>query len=363
MTAGTWDDNLNFDFYATYLSKNAELSGIPVIDRSTRMVILVASDSGMPVAGAKVTVTDAQQHVFTSTTGAEGRVLFFPVWSGMTKGSPVTITASAGDDTAQKNTEATAGTTTLTLTRTARAAVGGLDLAFVLDTTSSMNDELSYVQRELDNIVGGVAAQFPGLAQRFALIVYRDTEDDYVLRSFDFTSDLAAFRNTLAAQSGSGGGDLPEAVDQALAATGKLSWQPGAVARVAFWIADAPHHADRASAVVAALQGVVENAVHIYPVAASGQDDLGEYTMRTVAEVTGGRYLFITNDSGIGGGHAEPHIPCYFVTTLESAMRRMISTEVGGDYVAPPASEIIRTSGNPNGQSCTLSNGSTVTAW
>jgi hypothetical protein len=108
---------------------------------------------------------------------------------------------------------------------------------------------------------------------------------------------------------------------------------------------------------------VVENAVHIYPVAASGQDDLGEYTMRTVAEVTGGRYLFITNDSGIGGGHAEPHIPCYFVTTLESAMRRMISTEVGGDYVAPPASEIIRTSGNPNGQSCTLSNGSTVTAW
>jgi hypothetical protein len=363
MTAGTWDDNLNFDFYSTYLSKNAQMSGIPVIDRSARMVILVVSAEGMPVAGAKVSVSDAQEHVFTSTTGAEGRVLFFPAWSGMNNGSTVTVTASAGDDTAQQSAVASAGTTTLTLAQTAHAQVGGLDLAFVLDTTGSMNDELAYLKSELDNIVGGVATQFPGLAQRFALIVYRDQGDDYVLRSFDFTSDLAAFRSTLAAQSSNGGGDMPEAVDQALAGVSKLSWQAGAVARVAFWIADAPHHNDRASAVVAALKGAVEKAVHIYPVAASGLDDLGEFTMRTVAEVTGGRYLFITDDSGIGGGHSEPKIPCYFVTTLESAMRRMISTEVAGDYVAPQVSEIIRTSGSPNGQSCTLSNGGSVTAW
>ena len=57
--------------------------------------------------------------------------------------------------------------------------------------------------------------------------------------------------------------------------------------------------------------------IHLYPVAASGIDDLAEFTMRTAAEVTGGRYLFLTNDSGIGGSHAEPHIPCYYVTTLE----------------------------------------------
>jgi len=61
-----------------------------------------------------------------------------------------------------------------------------LDLAFIIDTTGSMADELSYIQSELDNIVGGIATQFPGIAQRWALVAYRDLGDEYVVRSFDF---------------------------------------------------------------------------------------------------------------------------------------------------------------------------------
>ncbi len=54
--------------------------------------------------------------------------------------------------------------------------------------------------------------------------------------------------------------------------------------------------------------------VHIYPVASSGVDELTELTMRSAAQLTGGRYLFLTDDSGVGGAHMEPSIPCYFVT-------------------------------------------------
>ena len=117
------------------------------------------------------------------------------------------------------------------------------------------------------------------------------------------------------------------------------------------------------AAVVSALAAATSKAIHIYPVAASGIDDLGEFTMRTAAEVTGGRYLFLTNDSGIGGGHAEPHIPCYYVTTLASAMRRMVATEVMGVYTAPASADILRTGGDPQNQQCTLSSGEPVTAW
>ena len=364
LTAGTWDDNANFDFYTSYLTTtlSSQLAGLPVIDRSARMVILVESAAGEPVAGAQVRVADAANHVFTSTTGGEGRVLFFPGWSSIATDSAVTITASMANDSAAQTAIAKAGTVTLVLGQTARSDVGALDLAFVIDTTGSMGDELSYVRSELDAIVGGIAAQFPSLVQRFALIVYRDTGDQYVVRSFDFTTDLAAFRRNVSAQSADGGGDEPEAVDQALAAAGKLSWQAGATARVAFWIADASHHVGRESAVVSALQTAVSKAVHIYPVAASGITDLGEFTMRTAAEVTGGRYLFLTDDSGIGNSHAEPHIPCYYVTTLESAIRRMVLTEVSGYYAAPLASDIIRTSGNPEGQQCNQS-GTVYTIW
>jgi hypothetical protein len=369
MTAGTWDDNLNFDFYTSYLNKTVatQMQGLPLIDRMARMVILVKTASGQPVAGAGVTVTDsAGGNAFTTTTGAEGRVLYFPGWLGIAAGTSVTVSAwASGDDLASQTVVAAAGTVELTLAHTGYAPVPALDLAFVVDTTGSMSDELSYLQTELDHIVSGIASKFPSVNQRWGLVLYRDIGDEYVVRSFDFTSDLATFRQNLAAQSASGGNDTPEAVDQGLAAANQLSWRAavGPAARVQFWIADAPHHVGREAAVVSALHDAVAKGVHIYPVAASGIDDLGEFTMRTAAEVTGGRYLFLTDDSGIGNSHAEPHIPCYYVTTLESAMRRMVAIELSGEYVAPDASEIIRTGGDPQSQLCTLSDGNTVTIW
>jgi hypothetical protein len=85
--------------------------------------------------------------------------------------------------------------------------------------------------------------------------------------------------------------------------------------------------------------------------------------MRTAAEVTGGRYLFLTSDSGIGGSHAEPHIPCYYVTTLAAAMRRMVATELVGSYLPPDPADVLRTGGDPQNQQCTLADGTPVTAW
>jgi hypothetical protein len=365
LTAGTWDDNLNFSFYSSYLSSTADtqLAGMPIIDRSNRVVIMVKGTDGQPVAGAQVSVADAAGHAWSSITGAEGRVLYFPGWAQVAAGAAVTITASAAGYSESQTIAAAAGTVELTLARPGFPTTAALDLAFILDTTGSMGDELSYVQSELDHIAGGIAAQFPGIAQRWALVLYRDTGDEYVVRSFDFTSDLPTFRQQLSAQYSAGGGDTPEAVDQALAAATQLGWRDGATARVAFWIADAPQHIGKEAGVVSALSAAVAKAVHIYPVAASGIDDLGEFTMRTAAEVTGGRYLFLTSDSGIGGAHAEPHIPCYYVTTLESAMRRMVATEVSGAYVAPTAAEILRTGGDPQNQQCTLASGQPVTAW
>ena len=83
--------------------------------------------------------------------------------------------------------------------------------------------------------------------------------------------------------------------------------------------------------------------------------------MRTAAEVTGGRYVFLTNDSGIGDNHKEPTIPCYVVTTLDKAMRRMIDMELTGTDAQPAAADIVRTSGSPKDGTCTLGNGDIVT--
>ena len=82
--------------------------------------------------------------------------------------------------------------------------------------------------------------------------------------------------------------------------------------------------------------------------------------MRTAAELTGGRYLFLTDDSGVGGSHKEPTIPCYFVTKLDTAIVRMVDIELSGKYREPDADEILRTGGNPTSGACTLGSGDTV---
>ena len=130
---------------------------------------------------------------------------------------------------------------------------------------------------------------------------------------------------------------------------------------MAFWVADAPHHAAQAQTMTQDFLAAQRLGIRIYPVAASGTDALLEYTMRTAAEVTGGRYLFLTNDSGIGDDHKEPTIPCYLVTTLDKAMLRMIGMELTGKDDQPAAGDIIRTSGDPKDGTCVLASGQIVT--
>ena len=236
-----------------------------------------------------------------------------------------------------------------------------LDIALVIDTTGSMGDELAYLQTEFDAIAAAIDARYPNSEQRWALVVYRDEGDEYVTRSFDFGDGVGSFRARLEAQSAGGGGDYPEASDAALEAMNQLGWRSDpATARLAFWVADAPHHVERAAPIAAAVEVAAAQDVHVYPVASSGVDELTEYSMRAAAQLTLGRYLFLTDDSGVGGEHKEPSIPCYFVTRLDDAILRMVDIEMSGVYREPAQADVIRTGGNPAEGACRLESGQTV---
>jgi hypothetical protein len=205
------------------------------------------------------------------------------------------------------------------------------------------------------------AARFPWLRppnadQRWSLLLYRDIGDEYVLRYFDFRTSLADYQGKLMAQSSNGGGDMPEAVDQALDLAGNFAWRTSPLsARLLFWVADAPYHNEKAAVFADAVTKLADLDVHIYPVAASGVDDLAEFSMRSAAQLTLGRYLFLTDDSGVGNSHAVPKIPCYYVTKLNEAVVRMVDLEMTGEHVLPDPVSIIRSVGSPNDQgACTL---------
>lgn len=82
--------------------------------------------------------------------------------------------------------------------------------------------------------------------------------------------------------------------------------------------------------------------------------------MRSAAQLTGGRYLFLTDDSGVGGVHKEPTIPCYFVTKLDDAPLRMVDTGLSGLYREQEAAAVLRTGCDPKAGVCTPSSGQVV---
>ena len=233
-----------------------------------------------------------------------------------------------------------------------RTGSNAMDIALVLDTTGSMGDELSYLQTEFLGISSSVVRQFPQADVRWSLVVYRDIGDEYVTRAFDFTSAVDAFQSNLAMQRSAGGGDEPEAVPTAFNVSLGGSWRGTQVAQMLIWVADAPHHDSDTGAMRDVLANCRDRGIHIYPVAASSANPLAEATMRIAAQITGGRYLFLTDDSGIGNSHSEPKVPCYYVTTLADAISRSVAMELSGAYVAPTPTGIVRIVGKPNEATC-----------
>jgi hypothetical protein len=367
LTAGAWDDNANFDFYRSYLAEveanPADVAGgLPSVPRADRMTITVLDGNGLTFGGATVTIAAAGAPVFTTTSGADGRVLFFPAWAGVT--GELTITATGQGMTGTATAQTGDATASVMLPAVSHLPPNAVDVALVVDTTGSMGDELEYLKVELEAITGAVQTTFPGISQRWALVVYRDENmgDAYDVRTTPFTDDIGAFQKVLAQQSAGGGGDFPEIPDRGLEGAAQLAWRPGNVARLVFLVGDAPTHADRAPRFANAVASLRTSGVRIYPVGASGIDEVAEYEFRTAAELSGGRYLFLTDDSGVGDPHKEPTLPCYLVTKLNQAMVRMIAIELSGAPIAPDPSEIIRTGGDPTDGRCTLASGQIVSA-
>jgi Mg-chelatase subunit ChlD len=240
--------------------------------------------------------------------------------------------------------------------RGAPRAVESLDLAVVLDTTGSMGDEIAFLREELRAILDRVHAAHPGLSLRVALVAYRDKGDEYVTRTFPFTGDLARLQRDLGGLSAGGGGDTPEAVEQALARAAALKWRPDAVKSL-LWVADAPPHADDVASSWQAAEALREKRVQIVPVASSDTNGGAEYIMRAAAALTQSRYLFLTDDSGIGNPHAPPAIDCYKVTSLADAVRRVLDAQISGRRIEPERAEVIRTVGTYDAGRCVLPSG------
>ncbi len=202
-----------------------------------------------------------------------------------------------------------------------------VDIAFVIDVTGSMSDELEFLKAEISDIINKVKLNYRNLVYRVAIVVYRDKEDKFVYKTFDFTEKIDSAITFLNRFHANGGGDYPEAVDQALdAMVNKLSWADGGRTRIAFLVLDAPPHQNKT--VIERLNNAIATSasqgIRIVPLSASGINKSTEYLLRSMALATNGTYTFLTDESGIGYPHIKPTTDEFSVEPMHDLFIKII---------------------------------------
>ncbi|HET7488341.1 MAG TPA: vWA domain-containing protein [Acidimicrobiales bacterium] len=334
LTAGSTDDNERWDDYLSYRRSFAGL-GLRVhdVDVAERHVFRVVDRSGHPVLGAAVTVRPAGggEPVARLTTYADGRALFFPnATKGQATGYEAEVSAGGASQTVRFDRQATEHKVALDTDAPPRTR---LDVLFLVDATGSMQDEIDRLKDNMIAVSQRIAALPAKPDVRFALTAYRDQGDEFVTRTVDFTGDVKGFTDNIAGLRAAGGGDTPEALSAGLRAGLDAGWRGADTVKLVFLVADAPPQmddpegADYAAEVVrAAAMGV-----KVHPIASSGLDDQGEYVFRQLAEITTGRFVFLTyGPDGGPGDSTSMHVDKYAVLSLDSLVVKLVEEELAG---------------------------------
>ena len=357
LTAGEHDDLLNPELYAAYVRRSdlaQQVPDLPRLDTTRVLTVEVRDRTGAPVGLSPVEVLCEDGNRLVLPTMADGTVALFPALDRL---SPTVRVRAAGQDWRTVSVPRGAGGQRVSFTANAAPSrAPKLDLVLAIDTTGSMGDEIRYLQGELAGILTGIRARHPGLDVRVGFVFYRDEGDEYVTATVPLSRDFTAAQGELRRQYATGGGDYPEAMDQALIRAANQPWRADAV-KTLLLVADAPPHDEHMGTAWLAAEHLRASRVHIVPVAASGVADKAEYAMRAMAALTQSRYTFLTDDSGIGNPHAAPAIDCYLVTRLDALLRRVIDSQLSGRRIEPGREEVIREVGQYDNGRCVIPRG------
>ncbi|MEO8768821.1 MAG: vWA domain-containing protein [Ferruginibacter sp.] len=330
ITAGEWNDLDHWDFWDSIIV-NAEFDTMPShwsFFDNNRISVNVSDINSLPVADAFVKLKRDGSVIFSTKTDNKGKA---ELWADLFENNPnvdyshLSIDVNNGAGTIADVKPFSVAVNNIIISPA--AAANNIDLAFVVDATGSMGDELEYLKTELLDVITRAKNENPGYIVSTSSVVYRDNGDEYLTRVSNFTTDNNITINFIKDQSANGGNDTPEAVDAALdKAVNELQWSSNAKERLLFLVLDAPPHNDIASItkVQSAIQKAAEKGIKIIPITASGIEKQTEFLMRFISMSTNGTYVFITDDSGIGNSHLTATVGPFQVEYLNNLMVRLI---------------------------------------
>ena len=361
ITASEWDDNGNYQYFLSLFSEkveqiepdeNGQQADIGEVVRgkfqdylekdrwgfyaNDRVIVRVTDEDGAPVVGAKVAYYNGEQNTVCAVSDALGTAYIFP------ESESGSFIVKSGDNEVIGSYSAEERDVTVTLSDAAEKD-NIIKLMFVVDVTGSMGDELRYLTAEVQDVISRVASANDGVRIDLALLFYRDDGDIEKFAYHDFVTvtdndqGLSEVLANMKKQSAEGGGDYPEALDEALEIAAEKDWGSENSTKIIFHLYDAPPHEEQVnkSRYASAVMLAAEKGIRINPVLCSGADLLCEYLARECAIHTQGRFVFVTDDSGIGGSHHDPEIPDAVVEALNDLLVRLVNGFHSGVFAEP----------------------------
>jgi Mg-chelatase subunit ChlD len=338
VTAGVVDDNTDFGEYMAYRQRWPQLARRD-LDLSQRVLLDVRDSAGRPVPDARVRISAAGRELpLWARTDAGGRTWLLPQ-PDSTPGAGQRYEVQVSKGGASTRVLWQPGQKDVLQARLDMPTSGErarLDLVFLVDATGSMGDEIDKLKRSMREVADQIARLPTRPDICFGLVTYRDRGDEYFVRGADLTNDLPAFQSVLERVSAGGGGDYPEALNEALhTAVHRISWRGEGTARLVVLVADAPPHLDYPGPQYDQdLRAAQARGIKLLNVGASGLNPQGEFIFRQMAQFTGGRFVFLTyaqaNKPASGPGRETLHdVRNYSVETLDKLLVRLVGEEMG----------------------------------
>ena len=179
-----------------------------------------------------------------------------------------------------------------------------VEVVFCLDTTGSMSGLIEGAKSKVWAICNQILNGRPMPMLKVGLVAFRDKGDEYVTKVFDLRDDLDEVYADVQTFVATGGGDTPEAVNQALDdAVNKISWSRDRnTLKILYLVGDAPPHMDYPDDVkypttcaVAVERGIIINTIQC------GNDADCTRHWKDICEQAKGAYVAIPLEGGIKG--------------------------------------------------------------
>lgn len=197
LTAGEWNDLDHWDFWSGLMGSQ-DYGGMSTywgMYTPRRVAVRVADAAGKRLPALRITLEQNQKVLWSTLTDNQGEAdLWVDPFHAQASTDNLVLTIDGKPQASAPklspwNVQQEEAEVNFYIVDKAKAPEKRADIAFIVDATGSMGDEIDFLKKDLVNILDRAKGGLSGVELRTGAVFYRDEQDEYVTKFSPFTDD------------------------------------------------------------------------------------------------------------------------------------------------------------------------------